>query len=248
MNKYESKKIEEIRAMTTSTIPLAIKNNVSINEYLRYHRYILNCKIIEAIFGAELSTDSVNASDAKCRFNHNRASSEGLATIGEILNVFINEVEYPYINTNLDDEDDMSIPVPVTDMGVVDINNNPISNSKIRVKSSDLVSYLFGGHAGSISASLITHMDVLKLATLAERYKKMRVRNAAIVISGFMILSCSAWALYDYTHHNHDIDNPDIPDDNIDDTYNDMHDDAEIPYVSYESAEYESVPETVNAE
>jgi hypothetical protein len=183
MSKYTQKRIAEISALTMTDIPAAIDNGVSVEEYLNRYRMTLNLTIIQAIFGAEFAIPKKEGKNYQVKFKHKLANSEEIAMITRAINDFIANVEAPFLSENAADvfenaDDDMSIPTRVGEA--------PSIPALEKVNNKKIYEYIFGDEG--VSKMILTGMDVIELAAVAEKIKKTKNRNTMLLIGGIALV------------------------------------------------------------
>lgn len=183
MSKYTQKRIDEIKNLTTVDIPNAIKNEISVDEYLNKYRMTLNLTIIQAVFGCEFDKPK-KKDNYKVKFNHKLPTSDELATITRLINDFVTYVENPFLAKNYSNNEcavqtieDMEIPVRCEYPNLPELE---------KVNSKKINEYIFGNNA--ISMIPIGAMDIVELAAVAEKIKKVKTRNRMLLIGGIAIV------------------------------------------------------------
>ena len=235
MSKYTQKRIEEITTLTTIDIPNAIKNGIGLDEYFSKYRITLNLTLIQALIGCEFVAPKKKDGDYKVKCNHKLPDMDEISKIASIMNNYVTTVEEPFLKENAfdtidDEDDDISLPpVPVSSIPELEkINQKKINE------------YIFGDVG--LSRMVITGMDVIELAAVGRKIKKVKNRNMMLLIGGIALLlaggGIAAACIANSKKDNDDIvdpDNIDIDPDNIDIDPDNIGED-DIPSVEFDDA------------
>lgn len=182
-NSYVSKKIAELTRIATIDIPNLLKTgygNVPIETYDSM-RYALNCAIIEALTGGELS---VKDGKVNIKFSHRLPNKADVYVVAGIVDNFVLNVENPYLASFIPVEDvelnenDMAIPpmVVVTDDTLGDIS---------KLKNKVLKEAILGANGeGGLTKIHLAATDCLAIAAAAEVARKKANRNKFFIIGG----------------------------------------------------------------
>lgn len=211
MSKFTTKRIEEIRSLTTVDIPNEIQNGIDIERYLKL-RMTLNITILQAILGSEF----IKKKDEtyKVKFIHRLPKNKELFTITSLIDDFIeleNGFFKAYNDRFVDPIEDMEIPS-------TDICSNDLPELE-KVNSKNVYEYIFG--ANGISRHLLTGKDIIKIAADAEKIKKAKFfKTMIITASALAILAGGAVATVAIVNNNkkknENLRDPDIDVNDID--------------------------------
>ena len=185
MSKFTEKRIHEIAALTTNEIPNAINNGISREVYDQY-RMTLNLTVIQAVFGVEFDRPKKDGKPCKIKFNHKVANAGEIATITKLMDDFVSRVENGYISEMMDDADiinDADMIIPTREQFVPALPElEKVTNKKIH-------EYIFGSDgSAAISKLMISGMDVVEMAAVAEKIKKTKTRNTMLLIGGIALV------------------------------------------------------------
>ena len=178
--KYVEERINEIRKLTMDQIPNAINSGIDdIQRYFVEYRIPLNITIIEAVFGIVVKDDEKKKN--KLHFNQKRATTEELSVITHLLNDFIQMVENPFFEgfMTADDDDDMGIPN--------DVRCSASLPTLEKVNNAKIHEYIFSAD-NAVTKMTISGSDIIELAAVAEKIKRVKTRNAMLLIGGIALV------------------------------------------------------------
>lgn len=184
--------MNKIKVRMTKTIPDEIANGISVDDYMTKCRVPLNLEILEVIFGAKLENLDKSGNvkvDKKTNipvtsFNQPLPTLADLSNLVAMLNNFIIKVEQPFLSGAgygaecfTTGEDDMSIPcvseAPLPQLG-------KYSHKKMN-------EFIFNDMNG-LGRRIITGMDILPLASIAEKARKAKNLHTMLIIGGVALV------------------------------------------------------------
>lgn len=207
MSKFVEGCIKDIKRMTKTEIPELI-NNVELGAAMyEEYRMELNRAIIQACIGGEFTQNSKG--ENKIKFNKSLPTTNELAEIISLMDVYVKTVEIPYLNSidyvgDDDYDEDMSIPnsLEIASAGSGIINIDKVNNKKV-------TNYIFGKNGyDPIMKYMLNASDIMKIAAIGVDLRKKTNRNTMIIIGGISIAVAAGigYALYKYNSDKNDID------------------------------------------
>jgi len=213
MSKFTKERIAEIDTMISKTIPQAMTKGCTLEEY-HEHRVTLTLTVIQALFGADYIKPKKEGKPLIAKLKHKIADREDVNTITRMIDEFVGTVEVPYLNSisgNTNADDDMDIPATTTPV----VSRLPKLD---KINSKSLSEYLFG--PSGVSKILISGLDVIELAAVAEKVKKINTRNNMILIGSAVLIGVGIGVginMYRKSKNDDiDVDNIDVDDVEVD--------------------------------
>ena len=227
MSKFFETKMNEIEQSIAHLTAMTAGEDRDV-EFDSYYqtRFNMNINIAEIVFGA-----TINLEKNKIRFNHTLPSTEELARLFQLFNEFYTNVEEPIMDKFL-----ASANHSINSMYV-----EPYIPEFSKIKVKTVKSAVLGSEENpfSIVELMFTPSNLIEMASLAERTRKIVRRNQAIIIGGIVLAVAAAATVgicvYNKKKDHDDIDGIETTDEVTDeDVYSDV-DADDVPVVDLEA-------------